>query len=509
MSDAPNASQFIEPLPAEPCLERQHKLAKQLLRAVWAKEPAATERFHALHPKPPAADEAKLADAQLVIARGYGFPAWAEMKRKIESLTQTPVERFVAAVKATDIAAVRELLQQHADVRAAVNEPLFSFGGRAIHQVGHHTGLFDLLVEFGADPNATSDWKPGGFTLLDSLDPGMVDAYLRRGVKMTIHAATRHNRLDDMKRLLEADPSLATLRGGDGQHPLHVARSVEAIDLLIAHGADVHARDIDHTATPAQYLADRPELCRRLLEHGAEPDLFMAAALGDVELARWCIAQDPACVTHRLGVAPWVNDEGGHIYNWVLGHATTPLTVASDLGHTAVHRVILAACPPKQKLLDAAWRGDLDTGRALLARHPDLLDQMTEDDHAALNRACWWYRPQTVTTMLALGFDRHIQDHERMTPLDRAAFHAACLAQLLDGDPAPPLEWQHQYGGTPLQTCIHGAMHGWPTGFEQDHARCTELLIKAGSAAQMAWLPTGDDAVDAVLLKKLRDSRNP
>jgi hypothetical protein len=37
-----------------------------------------------------------LADAQLVIARGYGFESWAAMKRKIDSLTKTPVEHVVA-----------------------------------------------------------------------------------------------------------------------------------------------------------------------------------------------------------------------------------------------------------------------------------------------------------------------------------------------------------------------------------------------------------------------------
>ncbi len=501
-----NPQHPIKPLPARPNLERQQKLAKDLLRELWAGDATAIERFNELHPNPSAPQDAKLADAQLVIARGYGFRGWAEMKRKIESLTQTPVERFVTAVKAQDIATVRTLLERHAEVRAAVNEPLFAFGGRAIHQVGHHTGLFDLLVEHGADPNAVTDWGPGGFTLLDGIDPGMVDAYLQRGVRLTVHAAAKLDRLDDLRQMLEADPSLATQRGGDGQHPLHVARSIEAIDLLITHGGDVHARDVDHTATPAQYLADRPALCRHLLKHGAKPDLFMAAALGDLALVRQCLAEDPACVTHRLGVAPWTNDAGGHIYHWVFGHARTPLDVAADFGNADAHRLLLEACPPKLQLLDAAWRGDVVGGRDLLAEHPDLLREMSEDDHAALNRACWWYRPEAVTAMLALGFDRHTQDDEQMTPLHRAAFHghADCLVQLLDGDPDPPLAWKHQYDGTPLATCIHGALHGWATGFAQDHARCAEVLMHAGSRIEAGWLPTGHDALDTALRAALR-----
>ena len=61
-----------------------------------------------------------------------------------------------------------------------------------------------------------------------------------------------------------------------------------------APGIDV--RCIDHKSTPAQYaLVDRPDVCRRLLERGATPDIFMAARLGDVALATRLLDADPAC----------------------------------------------------------------------------------------------------------------------------------------------------------------------------------------------------------------------
>jgi hypothetical protein len=66
-------STFLEPLPPKPNLEMQQKRANDLLRAVWAGDADALTRIRVLHPKPPAADALKLADAQLVIARGYGF----------------------------------------------------------------------------------------------------------------------------------------------------------------------------------------------------------------------------------------------------------------------------------------------------------------------------------------------------------------------------------------------------------------------------------------------------
>ena len=92
MASEPDRSVFVEPLPARPNLEMQQKRAKELLRAAWAGDADALIRIRALHPKPPAADALVLADAQLVVARGYGFESWAAMKRKIDSLTKTPVE---------------------------------------------------------------------------------------------------------------------------------------------------------------------------------------------------------------------------------------------------------------------------------------------------------------------------------------------------------------------------------------------------------------------------------
>lgn len=500
-----DTKRFVEPLPDKPSLERQQKLAKQLLRAVWAGEAEAVERFDALHPSPPAPDQAKLADAQLVVARGYGFQKWADLKHKIESLTQTPRERWVAALKAGDVERVRSLLDEHAELRQRINEPSVTAECPAIFAAKQNLPLLDLLIEYGADVNQKSDWWAGGFGLAEDQPREVALPLFERGVVEDIWVAVRLDHFERVNELLDADPSLITARGGDGKHPLHYAQTPAMVDLLIERGAEVDAKDVDHTSTPAQYLVRNEPVVRRLLERGATPDIFLAAALGDLALVERCLAENLACVTHRLGVEPWVNDASGMIYNWTLGHALTPQEVAAQRGHDDALDVMLDASPPKTRFLAEAWRGDAGAARAVREAHPQAWDAMTDDDHAALNRACWWHRPEAVTAMLALGFNRHIQDNERMTPLDRAAFHghADCLAQLLEGDPDPPLEWVHQYDGTPIQTCVHGAIHGWETGFEQDHARCAELLIDAGAHIEPGWLPTGHDGIDAVLRRAL------
>ncbi|MEO1235188.1 MAG: ankyrin repeat domain-containing protein [Planctomycetota bacterium] len=497
----------VEPLPARPSVERQRKRAKALVRAWWAGEAEGIERLRGLHPKPPEPAEAKLSDAQLVVARGYGFRGWADLVRKIESLTRSPFERFVSAVEAGDVEEAERLFDEHPECGERINEPVGRFGETLLFAVRRNLPVFDWLVERGADVNRKSDWGPGGFGLAEDQPPEVALPLLERGVEEDIWVAVRLERFDRVRALLDRDASRVTARGGDGKHPLHDAQSPEMVDLLVERGADVHARDIDHGSTPVQYLVNHEAVARRLLGHGAKPDVFLAAALGDLEMLECCLAKDPWCVTHRLGVTPWINDRGGVIYNWTLGHGRTPIEVAVQRGHGPVAERLLAASPPKHRLLAAAGRGDVAAGRALLGEHPGLRDEMSEDDHAALNRACWWYRSEAVAAMLALGFNRHIRDNERMTPLDRAAFHghAECLTQLLDGDPDPPLEWVHRYGGTPIQTCVHGALHGWATGFAQDHARCAELLAEAGAKVEAGWLPTGHDAIDAVLRRYLAE----
>src|SRR6186997_1479294 len=129
----PDAKNFVQPLPANPDLEKQRKLAKSLARDFWRGEAEAIARVTALHPKPPATDTFSLSDAQLVVARGYGFASWAKLKHKIDGLTKTPVELFVAAVKAGDVDGVRDLLTAHPDIATRINEPLFDFKQMAVH----------------------------------------------------------------------------------------------------------------------------------------------------------------------------------------------------------------------------------------------------------------------------------------------------------------------------------------------------------------------------------------
>jgi hypothetical protein len=66
-------------------LEQQRKRAKELRRSLLAGDPSAQKRFRAYHPAG-TGSEARLSEAQLVIARELGLPSWPKLKAHIEAM---------------------------------------------------------------------------------------------------------------------------------------------------------------------------------------------------------------------------------------------------------------------------------------------------------------------------------------------------------------------------------------------------------------------------------------
>src|SRR5689334_8227559 len=142
--------------------------------------------------------------------------------------TRTPVEEFVGALHAGDLERVRTLLETHADVRAAVNEPISYFNSRPIARATKNLPLLDLLLSYGADLNLKSTWWAGGFGLLEiGVTPQEAAPLIARGATVDVFAAAHLGMFDRLRKLVDADPSLISARGGDGKTPLHCARTVE------------------------------------------------------------------------------------------------------------------------------------------------------------------------------------------------------------------------------------------------------------------------------------------
>jgi len=525
MASGQDRSVFLEPLPARPNLEMQQKRAKELLRAAWAADGEALARIRALHPKPPAADGLTLADAQLVVARGYGFESWAAMKRKIDSLTRTPVERFLAALRDGDAVHVGELLDQHPEVRAAVNAPISHFDSRPVAAAKKNLPLLDVLLAHGADLNLKSDWWAGGFGLLEyDCTPEEAAPLIERGAVVDVFAASHLGMFERLQELVDRDPSLVHARGGDGKTPLHSAPTVEIARYLVDRGADLDARDVDHESTPAQYLVrDAPDVVRLLVARGAWLDIFIAIGLRDPDLVERCLRDDPEALDHRIGQGKYavahdgrrpatreaIGDRRGDTYRWVFGHNVSAVEAAGLLGYDDIVALLLRQASPAQRLLGACARADRPAAEAVAASHPEVVSGLGRDRMRLIADKAYGNDTAAVALMLDLGFDARTIGPDNGDALHWAAFHgnAEMVRLLLRHDPAIGVK-DAGHGGTPLGWCVYGSVCGWGKK-SGDFASTARLLLDAGERADPADLPTGRDDVDAVLRAHLAQGPPP
>lgn len=91
------------PIPPRPSLEFDRKQARTLLDAFNAGHAAAWERFRLHHPRFPAGASwhpAALHDAQLVIAREYGFASWPRWEQFVEARLLDARQRAALLVRA-------------------------------------------------------------------------------------------------------------------------------------------------------------------------------------------------------------------------------------------------------------------------------------------------------------------------------------------------------------------------------------------------------------------------
>ena len=339
--------------------------AKELLRSLQSGETLVDGK-----PLP----KAKLADAQLLIARKFGFESWPKLVDQVE--TPVLIEKFKNAIDSGDADALEKLLKTSAALRRRINEPTFAFDSPPIVRASSHANaakLLPILVRFGADPNVRSKWWAGGFSALDSARGETVEVLLGLGATFDVWSAAGHGRIDVLRELLDEDPTRVNAPGGDGERPLHFASTAEIAELLIERGADLEQRDVDHEGTPAQYQVNNSAVLRVLLRHGAKPDIFMAAVLDDVGLARQVLLDDPDAVNAHVGAAPFVTtaSDGGHIYAYRLGPGKTPHQVAAERGSRAVLEELLVQVPTSRRLGAAAWLEDRGAVEEILRSHPE------------------------------------------------------------------------------------------------------------------------------------------
>ncbi len=487
-------------LPAKPNLEHLKKQAKELLHDFQQGAPDVIERFRSITSLSAPAT-AKLADAQHVLARDYGFASWPKLKEHVESLVRVlePAEQLSAAVCASDANKVSRALRDHPELKSQLNEPMANYGDgmqallAAVQRSDRKT--IDVLLRAGADINVRSRSWSGGRGVLDECAPEMAAFLMERGAIVDAHSAARLGMFEKLKELVDADSAVIRARGENGQTPLHFASTVEIAQYLLEHGADIDARDLQHESTPAQHMLrvtqarhyprDRQDVARHLVAHGCRTDILMAAALGDLELVRRHLDADPACIRTRVSEAYFPKQDprsGGTIYIYLFGRDRTPHQIARDFGHEEVFQLLMQRSPQELKLEQACELGDDELFHSLLASRPNLIATLTEEGRRRVADAAQNNNTNAVRLMLAAGWPVDARGEYDMTPLQWASWHGnvEMVREILRYHPQLELDCQH--GITALGSALHGSMNGWhrQTG---NYVGAVEELLNAGAKA--------------------------
>ncbi|WP_076260524.1 ankyrin repeat domain-containing protein [Intrasporangium flavum] len=367
-------------LPANPDLERFRRDARALQRAVRSARPDAVDHVARLHPSGAPDDPTTfaLADAQLVLARTYGFASWPRLRAYLR----------VAAPLTRDPGAL---------------DPTTAAGGEGPHPDGSPSAVAALACLTYSGDDEPDRWARAA-RMLDA-DPSLV----ARGVVVAAVAGDP----DALRTHLAADPAAATREDGPFRWPplLYLVYSrvpqrdpVAAARLLLDAEADPDSGYLwQGLPTPFTALtgvlgegesgpARQPRhpqwraLAGLLLDRGADPndrqalynrmfgrddshlELLLARGLGRPASEVW---------TRRLGVTAetveemlarqvaWARDHGfaGRLDLFV-AHGLADPSVATDLppvrvpaGRTALH--------------EAAFMDDVEQVRALLSAGAD------------------------------------------------------------------------------------------------------------------------------------------
>jgi ankyrin repeat protein len=499
-------------LPDRPDLEHLKNQAKALLQAVRDRRADAVDRFRVAGVEL----RDKLADAQHIIALEYGFKTWPALKAHVDSLTADPATAFYLAIRESNTAKVRDLLGAHPELKSIINRgtDLLFFGATPLLGAVQRSNreMIDILLAAGADLSVKSDWWAGGFSVLESSSDELMPFLVERGAVIDAAAAAKFGLLDVLARLVAADPQAVHQRSGDGKTPLHWAKDVATARVLVEHGADVNARDVDHESTAAQYaVRERADVARYLVSVGSDADIFLAAALGDLDRARQIVDRDPRAVEMIIGPRDFPMQHprgGGIIYIWTLGQGKSPQMVAQEFGHRAVFDLLMEHSPDDVKLAQACFLGDEALFDQFLATRekgapfsPELAARLVG---AAMNN-----NTNAVRLMLKAGWPVDVQGPQGGTALHWASWHGnpGMVREILKYHPTIDAR-DKAHDGPPLGWALHGSLHGWhaKTG---DYGPVVTALIDAGAKTEnpLPTLEGSDAAIAAYLAGKKRNEQ--
>lgn len=351
--------------PVRPNLNQLKHQAKDLLRDIRRGDPSALAALQKHHPKQIAPSEAKLAHAQLVLARSYGLPSWPRLVLAC---------RMTDAIWRDDVDAVRALVLKYPrllkeDARGVKGNwgPPMSYAAN----LGRDR-IIAMLHDLGADD-----------------------------VQFAFDRACLQSRLDTARQLyaMGARPVADSVMGPAETH------SGSGMALLLELGANISDKDGNRLAPVAMVLQTycrNPEGKHQCLElfvrHGIElPDTpTMAVHRGRIDLLEKHVQRDPDLLTRTFSHAEIYPPEVGCDADHSLALHGTPLD-----GTTLLH-----LCVDNDEIEIARW---------LIARGADVNARAAVDadgfgGHTALF-GCVVSQPYRVGLRKDDAFARLLLDH--------------------------------------------------------------------------------------------------
>jgi ankyrin repeat protein len=411
-----------------PELDQLKRQGKELLEAFRAGRPEAHAEV-AAHYRDVDPTRFALHDAQLVIARAYGFESWPKLKAFVEGAT---VRRIVDAVRTGNLDEVRAMLNVRPELARMSIDNL---------QVVHHAvlarspAMVRILMQHGANA------RDGVYPHRDAT---------------TAHAIAAQRGYDDIVRIIEEEEQkrrdtasgLANAPAADDLFRAIASGDIDrAIALMEENPARIHTRHIPSEASPLHAAAQTLDrrLVAWLLDHGAEPRTQAHHELTPLDVAarRWYRtdtqrfeqvarllldrgAPMTAAAAAALGDAEWLRAR----------HADGALSDQND-GSGGLLRI--AVTHNRHRILDLL----LDLGF-----DPDERVRLNEDDDVpftwgmALQHAVQLRRYEMVETLLRRGADPNARIYASGDPV---------FSAYSEGDQAM-IALLERYGGVPAAT---------------------------------------------------------
>ena len=369
-------------------------------------------------------------------AKGKNHTDVVELLNKYGARSDMPVQALLDAVRDGKSEQVKSLIEKGANMNTR------DYQGRTpLHLAAAkgYTDIAELLVKGGADINAKSD-NLGTTALIVAIQNGHRDTV----------------------KVLVANGADVNAKGVENQTALHCAAKrgdVGIGKILMAQGAQTEAK-CKYGGTPLAWAAyeGQAEFAALLIEHGADIEaklldgrttpLGRAVAQGHLDAAKVLLAKGANVNTRPSG--------------------RTLVHVAMHMGHQDMVRLLLTKGLQMPPIQEAAYFGDLDTVKTLVAEGTEV-NTKDEAGYTPLHCALCGGHKEIVQFLLGEGADVNAKAADDRTPLCFARTAEAAVLLIAKGaDANARVEYGH--------TVLHNASN-------RGDVQIVELLLAHGANA--------------------------